>query len=201
MGVCNWQQRGLFSDAALEAYFVTLGGYVPSRPQALGEGTVGMELVGNALHGFLAVDRTTLTASQRKDLANGLLVRWNVESSVDADAVLSAGDALRGWVESKWPGAKWHREWPLRMKLKSGSTLRGTADLVLETSAGYVVIDHKSFPSGRDKAIEKAASYAGQVLAYAEAIHTATGKPVIGNFIHLPVLGLVVPIKIAAPKL
>ncbi len=28
------------------------------------------------------------------------------------------------------------------MRLKSGSTLRGMADLVLECGAGYVVIDH-----------------------------------------------------------
>lgn len=158
-------------------------------------GQPDMELVGNAMHGFLAADRTTLTVSQRKDIASGLLVRWNVESSVAAEAVVSAGDALRGWVERNWPGAKWHREWPLQMKLKRGSMLRGTADLVLETSAGYVVIDHKSFPGGRDKAVERAASYSGQILAYAEAIRTATGKPVIGCFIHLPVVGLVVPIK------
>ena len=141
-----------------------------------------MELVGNALHGFLAADRHSLTDSQRKDIASGLLVRWNVASAVDVDAVLGAGAALRNWVERNWPGALWHREWPLRMQLKSGSTLRGIADLVLETRAGYVVIDHKSFPGGRDKAVDKAASYAGQVLAYAEAIRTATGKPVVGCF-------------------
>ena len=41
LGVCNWQQQGLFSDAALESYFVTLSGYIPTRPQALREGTVG----------------------------------------------------------------------------------------------------------------------------------------------------------------
>lgn len=41
LGICNWQQQGLFSDAALESYFVTLSGYIPTRPQALREGTVG----------------------------------------------------------------------------------------------------------------------------------------------------------------
>jgi ATP-dependent exoDNAse (exonuclease V) beta subunit len=80
------------------------------------------------------------------------------------------------------------------MRLKSGSTLRGIADLVLETSEGYIVIDHKSFPGGSDKIIEKASSYAGQILAYAEAIRTATGKPVIGCYIHMPVAGVVVPV-------
>ena len=81
------------------------------------------------------------------------------------------------------------------MRLKTGSTLRGVADLVLETRAGYVVIDHKSFPGNRDKAVEKAASHAGQVLAYAEAIRAATGRPVAGAWIHLPVAGLVAPVE------
>lgn len=157
-------------------------------------GQPDMELVGNALHGFLAADRPALENSRRMDIARGLLSRWNVASAVNAAAVLGAGDALRGWVEKNWPGAQWHREWPLRMRLKTGSTLRGVADLVLETRAGYVVIDHKSFPGNRDKAIEKAASHAGQVLAYAEAIRAATGRPVVGAWIHLPVAGLVAPV-------
>lgn len=157
-------------------------------------GQPDIELVGNALHGFLAVDHPSLKDSQRKEIADGLLTRWNVASAVNVDAVLGAGSALRDWVARNWPGARWHREWPLRMRLKNGSTLRGTADLVLETRAGYIVIDHKSYPGGRDKAIERAATYAGQLLAYTEAIGTATGKPVIGCFIHLPVLGLVVPV-------
>ena len=158
-------------------------------------GQPDMDILGSAMHGFLAGDRPDLSDSQRKDMASGLLARWNVASAVDVSAVLGASDALRNWVERQWPGARWHREWPLRMKLKSGSTMRGIADLVLETRAGYVVIDHKSFPGNRDKAVEKAAWYAGQVLAYAEAIRTATGKPVVGCFIHLPVLGLVVPVE------
>jgi len=38
LGICNWQQHGLFSDAALKAYFITLSGYVPTRPPAISEG-------------------------------------------------------------------------------------------------------------------------------------------------------------------
>ncbi|MDX9973791.1 MAG: hypothetical protein RBU21_12475 [FCB group bacterium] len=38
LGICNWQQQGLFSDSALEAYLLTLQGYVPGRPQPIPEG-------------------------------------------------------------------------------------------------------------------------------------------------------------------
>jgi ATP-dependent helicase/nuclease subunit A len=158
-------------------------------------GQPDMELVGSALHGFMAADRPSMKDSQRRDIASGLLTRWTIASAVNVVAVLGAAEALRDWADRNWPGARWHREWPIRMRLKTGSTLRGTADLVLETRTGSVVIDHKSYPGSREKAIERAASYAGQVLAYADAIRTATGKPVLGCFIHLPVLGLVVPVE------
>jgi len=39
LGICNWQQQGLFSDSALEAYLLTLQGYVPGRPQPIQAGT------------------------------------------------------------------------------------------------------------------------------------------------------------------
>ncbi len=37
LAICNWQQQGLFSDAALKSYFITLSGYVPTRPPAIRE--------------------------------------------------------------------------------------------------------------------------------------------------------------------
>ena len=41
LGICNWQQQGLFSDSALEAYLLTLQGYVPGRPHPIQEGMTG----------------------------------------------------------------------------------------------------------------------------------------------------------------
>lgn len=38
MGLCNWQQQGLFSDTALNAYILTLRGYVPKKPDPIAEG-------------------------------------------------------------------------------------------------------------------------------------------------------------------
>ena len=68
---------------------------------------------------------------------------------------------------------------------------RGIADLILETDAGYVVIDHKSFPGAEDKQEEKAAGFAGQLRAYAATIQEATGKDVLGVYVHMPVVGRV----------
>ena len=72
--------------------------------------------------------------------------------------------------------------------------LRGVADLVLETEAGLVLLDHKSFPGNRVQATEHAGSYAGQLSAYAAALQAATGKPVLAAYIHLPVSGLAIEV-------
>ena len=90
--------------------------------------------------------------------------------------------------------ATWHRELPVRRRLPDGSVLSGTADLVLETPEGLVVVDHKSYPGSTAEALARAAKHAGQLAAYAETVAEAWGKPVLGTFIHLPVGGIVVPV-------
>jgi two-component system nitrogen regulation response regulator GlnG/two-component system response regulator AtoC len=73
--------------------------------------------------------------------------------------------------------------------------LRGIADLVLETRDGFYVVDHKSFPGDAATGLEKARGFAGQLNAYARALEAAWGKPCLGMFIHLAVLGRVVELR------
>jgi ATP-dependent helicase/nuclease subunit A len=151
--------------------------------------------LGNAIHGFLCADRPGLDAAARENLAAEILGRWGVLSSMPAIDLVVASDALRQWVLGKWPDAAWHREWPMLQRNTLGSIVRGSADLVLELPEGFVVIDHKSFPGTVEQAFDRAAGYAGQVRAYADAIKAATHRAVIDTFIHLPVSGIVVPLS------
>ncbi len=164
-------------------------------PHAVIAGSPDMDKLGNAVHGFLATDGEDLTSERRKEVAQGLLERWNVASIVSADAILTSADGLRRWADSNWPHAIWHREWPVMMRLEDSSVLKGVSDLVLETADGYIVIDHKSFPGNREQAVQKASSFAGQINTYARAITAATGQPILGRFIHLPLSGLVLPMQ------
>ncbi len=117
--------------------------------------------------------------------------------AIDAAQLPEASDRLAAWIDSRWSGATWRREWPLQHRLQEGTILRGVADLVLETAAGLVLLDHKSFPGSRAQATERAAEYAGQLAAYAHALEAASGKQVIGAYIHLPVSGVVMAVEIA----
>jgi len=157
-------------------------------------GDPDMQRVGEAIHGFLAADRSTLGAAERREMARGLLQRWGVPSALAPDDMLVASDRLQQWVEERFPGAVWHREWPLLHRQPSGTIVRGTADLVLEHAGGFTVVDHKSFPGSADRAVARAQAYAGQLGAYAAAVAAATGRPVTGCFVHLPVAGMMVPI-------
>jgi ATP-dependent exoDNAse (exonuclease V) beta subunit len=170
---------------------IPIGPRLPLRP-----GT-DMELLGDALHGFFAADRPGLALADRLALAEALLSRWGVAGALPPESFLAASDALAAFVASRWPAAAWHRELPLRRRLPDGSVLSGTADLVLETPEGLVVVDHKSYPGSTAQALARAATHAGQLAAYAETVGKAWGKPVAGTFIHLPVGGIVVPVTIA----
>jgi ATP-dependent exoDNAse (exonuclease V) beta subunit len=104
------------------------------------------------------------------------------------------------YIRSRWPGAKILREWPLSFKIGS-LELHGAADLVLETPAGHVIIDHKTFPGGESALLEKAKSFAGQLMAYRTALEKATTIPVSSTWIHFPISGYLVNVAVnAAPE-
>jgi ATP-dependent helicase/nuclease subunit A len=149
-------------------------------------------ILGTAIHTFLCADRDGLGAVERLALAEEILGRWGASGWIEPAALVQAGTALKDWIAREWPGAAWHREWPLLHRLPSGSVVRGTADLVLELPAGFVLIDHKSFPGSRVQAEARAASFAGQLELYGRAIEAAKGWNLLSAWIHLPVSGLAV---------
>jgi len=64
----------------------------------------------------------------------------------------------------------------------------------VETSNGWVIIDHKSFPGKRSQWETEALSYSGQIASYRLALEQ-TGKPVAGLWIHFMVGGGLIEIK------
>jgi hypothetical protein len=70
-------------------------------------------------------------------------------------------------------------------------------DLLLRLPSGeFVVVDHKSGPVRRDQLSVKAASYAGQLAAYREALE-AQGLRVAGMWIHFPLAAGMVGVNAA----
>jgi ATP-dependent helicase/nuclease subunit A len=156
----------------------------------LGDATgIAWNVVGDAIHAFLASDDASLTRDERLARAARLLVASRLSALLGPEALLRAGDQLRAWADAEWPGATWHRELPVSAAVSSGSGARrvsGAIDLVLLTPGGAVIVDHKSFPGAPAEWAGKAREFAPQMGAYAHVLRRA-GLAVIGQYVHFTV--------------
>ncbi len=125
-------------------------------------------------------------------MATEILARWNAAAALRPADLVEVGARLRRWARAKWPHAAWRREWPVQRRLETDSVTNGVADLILETDEGIVIVDHKAYPGQPGEAREDAVGDAEQVQVYADIAAAATGKPILGMYIHLPLIGAVV---------
>ncbi|MGH8546882.1 MAG: PD-(D/E)XK nuclease family protein, partial [Gammaproteobacteria bacterium] len=160
-------------------------------------GNPDMTSLGNAVHAFMCCDCDGLSFGDKDGIARELLEAHGVSGSLRSTDVILILDRFMAYIRNRWPDAKVRREWPLSFKLGS-LELHGAGDLVLETPNGYLVIDHKTFPGGESELIDKARSFAAQLVAYRTALEKATRIPVLNKWIHFPVSGYLVNVAVSA---
>jgi hypothetical protein len=119
-----------------------------------------------------------------------------VAGCLDARDVVDAATRFWGWCEARFPGARLHREWPVAHRTAAGSVIAGTADLVVSLPEQFALVDHKSFPGAADAAATRALTYAGQLDAYARGVAAATNRACVGSWIHFPLLGKLVDVRV-----
>jgi ATP-dependent helicase/nuclease subunit A len=153
-------------------------------------GAAGWDAVGSAIHTYLGTAYETLSPDGQLGLAKQIIDRWNVGDHVTADVLVTAGERLAAFLGAGYPGAALLREVPIGWRNADNQVMEGWIDLLVDTPAGYVLVDHKSYP-GTDPAGHIREKYLGQMEAYRKAVLAATGKPVVETLIHLPALGTV----------
>ena len=157
------------------------------------KGNPEMDAVGNAIHGFLAVDHSGFAIQQKIEIAWRLLDRWGVDKAIDPNDLMAAEERLKAFINESYFGAQISREYPVSLRNNAFQQMQGWIDMLLELQEGYIVIDHKSYPGAdAEKHVKK---YAPQLEVYKEAIEKATGKNVISTLIHLPVIGKIFEIS------
>ena len=150
-------------------------------------GSPEMSALGTAIHASLCLSFTDPNCPLTLDEVQHLLQSHAVHEHVNANQVIAQQLALHAWIESRWPDAKAMAEYPVQQLLGSGQVLNGRIDLLLDTSDGWVLIDHKCNPAPHTQWERLAEEHAGQLDAYAQAIEEASGRPVLAAWLFLPV--------------
>ena len=148
-----------------------------------------MEQLGNAIHACIATSMCDPTTALTDADITRTLIGFGVLESVSSADVLRQIRALHDWIAARWGDVNVAAEYPVQAVLTNGQWLNGRIDLLLETPAGWVLIDHKASPFGPDRWDRLAAEHGGQVFSYADAVHRATGREVSECWLYLPVAG------------
>jgi ATP-dependent helicase/nuclease subunit A len=173
-----------------------LGATAALGPRMTVRGNPDMHHIGYAVHAFLATDRGDLAEADRVALAAALLRRFRVDTHLDPAEVAACGTRLRAWLDAELGATRIDREWPVGEQLPAGTVVAGTADLVARGPGGLVLVDHKTFPGSLEAALARVPQYSGQLAAYARALAAAGALPVASTWIHLPVLGAAVELRV-----
>ena len=118
-----------------------------------------------------------------------LLSRQASPLAFDAEALRVSLEAFFAWIASTWPGSEVCAEYPVCATLDNGQRVVGRIDLLIRTTDGLVVIDHKLAGNSDGKVQEIVATWAPELALYATAIARVSGKPPVGTWLSLPLEG------------
>jgi ATP-dependent exoDNAse (exonuclease V) beta subunit len=156
-------------------------------------GDPDLQMLGEAIHCFLAADDPVGDAETRTARATATLQRWGVPEMPATDLV-SISDRLHTFVASRFAGAKSLREWPVHAQ-DGLQVVVGRIDLLIDLGDGYAIVDHKSFPGSVALDQDRLREFAGQVSLYARAIERVTGKTRFEYWIHQPIAAVMTRIE------
>ncbi|MGH8308850.1 MAG: UvrD-helicase domain-containing protein, partial [Steroidobacteraceae bacterium] len=169
---------------------VSLGERIPIRGEDI-------TAIGTALHALIASELVNPGRDDRVEGARTLIEGHGMSAFLDAEAALLAADRFRDWIERRFAPRRVLCEYPVTHVLPDARVVRGWIDALVETDAGWIVIDHKSSPRPRSECREEALTHSGQLAAYRQAL-VAAGMQTVGGWIHFPVLGMLVEVGCTA---
>lgn len=149
-----------------------------------------MQVVGDCVHAFLAAEEFDATPDHRIAQAKSILKNWNV-TQVQAKDLVAASNRLRNFISTQFPDAVIGVEVPVRGRFGL-RRINGSIDMLVETAAGLVIIDHKSFPGKADQWHQHALAFRHQLALYRHVLESVSTQPVIGQYIHLPIVGAII---------
>ena len=147
-----------------------------------------MRRIGTALHAVIAAEFVNPGRDDAVEYAASVIQNAaGEEAMAPADAVECAR-RLRAVLNARFDPHSMLVEHPVKLVQDNGQVLHGWIDLLIETGAGWIVIDHKSSPRPRSEWTDEALEYSGQLAAYASTLNGA-GLECAECWVHFPVSG------------
>jgi ATP-dependent exoDNAse (exonuclease V) beta subunit len=107
---------------------------------------------------------------------------------IKSEDVLQMVERFRACLGQQFQPKQVLVEIPIATTNEMGQRIEGFIDMLVETSNGWILIDHKSFPGKRSEWSTEAVSYSGQLALYHEALNKLK-LPVVSMWIHFAVGG------------
>jgi ATP-dependent exoDNAse (exonuclease V) beta subunit len=167
----------------------SIGRVIELGPSLVLAGRPDAEVLGEALHNILAADLIDPRNPGRKRMAAAAMQRFGLAEALGEDEVLECARRLHECLSTNFAPQALYVEWPVDGFFDNGQRLHGWIDLLVDTEAGWILVDHKSFPGSREEWPERALAYSGQLQAYKTAVQRATSRRVLSQWIHFPVSG------------
>ena len=147
-----------------------------------------MGRIGTALHAVIAAEFVNPGRDDAVEYAASVIQNAaGKEAMAPADAIESAR-RLRAVLNARFGPHRILVEHPVKLVQDNGQVLHGWIDLLIETGAGWIVIDHKSSPRPRSEWADEALEHSGQLAAYASTLRGA-GLECAECWVHFPVSG------------
>ena len=147
-----------------------------------------MGRIGTALHAVIAAELVNPDRDDAVDCAASLIRNAAGEGAVTPDDAVGCARRLGAILNDRFAPSRMLVEHPVELVQDNGQVLHGWIDVLLETEAGWVIIDHKSSPRPRAKWTDDALEHSGQLAAYARALR-GSGLECVGCWVHFPVGG------------
>lgn len=150
--------------------------------------------IGSALHAIIAADLAG-PSELSNSLIKSILATWAVADCIsDADAQ-EICSRLKRTLSGRYDILTTYVEYPISTINEAGQEMTGYIDLLLETTDGWVIVDHKASPQKEADWDKIAKSYSGQLGQYRAALVKLTEKPVLETWIHFAVTGGLVAVS------
>ncbi|MBI3852565.1 MAG: UvrD-helicase domain-containing protein [Verrucomicrobia bacterium] len=144
--------------------------------------------LGDALHAIFAAEFVNPGHARRLETIQRILLGYELSDHLKGEDVLQTVDQFRASLEQQFHPKQVLVEIPIATTNESDQRIEGFIDMLVETSNGWILIDHKSFPGKRSEWPTEAVSYSGQLALYREALKKLK-LPVASVWIHFAVGG------------